>query len=127
MAKPAPTFFQERKAFISRMIKAGIKIQYGKEQNFAKKLFEEWPLDFLNKVKAPFEMNSLAWFLTKDGKKLVTKFPYESELFPGSHLIVTAGDIAKWNHQLHNGKILKNESYQKMINYSNIILFNRVK
>ena len=51
MAKPAPTFFQERKAFISRMIKAGTKIQYGKEQKFAKKLFEEWPIDFLNKVR----------------------------------------------------------------------------
>jgi len=56
--------------------------------------------------------------ITKDGKHLVTKFPYESELFPGSHLMVTVGDIAKWNHLLHNGKILKNESYQKMITYS---------
>lgn len=69
MAKTTPTFFKERKAFISRMIKAGTKVHYGKEQKFAKQIFEEWPLDFLNKVKAPFEMNSLAWFLTKDGKK----------------------------------------------------------
>lgn len=61
-------------------------------------------------------INSFA--ITKEGKNLITKFPYESGLFPGSHLIVTAGDIAKWNHQLHNGKILKKESYQKMIAYS---------
>lgn len=88
MAKPAPTFFQERKAFISRMIKAGIKVQYGKEQNFAKKLFEEWPLDFLNKVKAPFEMNSLAWFLTKDGKKYLQLKLYEFNYKPQREEII---------------------------------------
>jgi hypothetical protein len=88
MAKSTPTFFQERKAFISRMIKAGIKIQYGKEQNFAKKLFEEWPIDFLNKVKPPFEMNSLAWFLSKDGKKYLQLKLYEFNYKPKREEII---------------------------------------
>ncbi|SHK45548.1 serine hydrolase domain-containing protein [Epilithonimonas mollis] len=61
-------------------------------------------------------VNSFA--ITKNGTNLVKEFPYSSELYPGSHLIVTARDLAKWNDLLHNGKILKNESYQKMINYS---------
>ena len=49
---------------------------------------------------------------------LVEKFPYASSFFPGSHLLVTAEDLAIWNQLLHTGKILKDESYQKMINYS---------
>ena len=61
-------------------------------------------------------VNSYA--ITKNGTNLVTEFPYSSELYPGSHLIFTARDLAKWNDLLHNGKILKPESYQKMINYS---------
>lgn len=61
-------------------------------------------------------VNSFA--ITKNRTNLVKEFPYSSELYPGSHLMVTARDLAKWNDLLHNGKILKNESYQKMINYS---------
>lgn len=61
-------------------------------------------------------VNSFA--ITRNGTNLVKKFPYSSELYPGSHLIITAKDLAKWNDLLHNGKILKKESYQKMISYS---------
>lgn len=62
-----------------------------------------------------------SFFVSKENDQkfnLVKEFPYTSNLFPGSHLLVTAEDLAIWNHRLHNGKILKNESYQKMINYS---------
>ncbi|RAJ88280.1 CubicO group peptidase (beta-lactamase class C family) [Chitinophaga dinghuensis] len=34
-----------------------------------------------------------------------------------SHLIVTAPDLAKWNEQLHNGKLLKPATYQLMTSY----------
>ena len=62
-----------------------------------------------------------SFFVSKENDEkfnLVKEFPYASNLFPGSHLLVTAEDLAIWNHHLHNGKILRNESYQKMINYS---------
>ena len=62
-----------------------------------------------------------SFFVSKENDQkfnLVKEFPYTSNLFPGSHLLVTAEDLSVWNHQLYNGKILKNESYQKMINYS---------
>lgn len=86
-----PTFFKERKAFISRMIKTGTKIHYGREQKFAKQIFESWPIDFLNKVKPPFEMNSLAWFLSKDGKKYLQLKLHEFNYNPQSYEII-AGD-----------------------------------
>lgn len=35
----------------------------------------------------------------------------------GSHLIVTAPDLAKWNECLHNGKLLKPETYKLMCSY----------
>ncbi|MDN4011088.1 serine hydrolase domain-containing protein [Chryseobacterium gambrini] len=69
-----------------------------------------------NTINQKSLVNSYA--ITKDGTNLVKEFPYSAELYPGSHLIVTAGDLAKWNNLLHNGKILKDESYQKMIHYS---------
>lgn len=62
-----------------------------------------------------------SFFVSKENDKkynLVEKFPFAPNLFPGSHLLVTAEDLSAWNHLLHNGKILKNESYQKMIQYS---------
>ncbi|MCW3162775.1 serine hydrolase domain-containing protein [Chryseobacterium oryctis] len=61
-------------------------------------------------------VNSYA--ISKDETKLVEKFPFSQDLFPGSHLLTTTEDLTQWNYLLHNGKILKNESYQKMISYS---------
>lgn len=61
-------------------------------------------------------VNSYA--MTKNGISVVNEFPYSQELYPGSHLIINVRDLAKWNDMLHNGKILKEESYQKMIQYS---------
>lgn len=101
MANNKPTFFKERKSFISRMIKSGTKIHYGKEQKFAKQIFDEWPIDFLNKVKPPFEMNSLCWFITKDGKKYLKlkllEFNYKPER---AEIIEGAEKIGEdWNGQ----------------------------
>lgn len=59
-----------------------------------------------------------SYTITKNGTNLVKEFPYSSDFFPGSHLILTARDLGKWNYLLHNGEILKDESYQKMIEYS---------
>lgn len=62
-----------------------------------------------------------SFFISKENDQklnLVKEFPYTSNFFPGSHLLVTTEDLAIWNNNLHNGKILKNESYQKMIDYS---------
>lgn len=61
-------------------------------------------------------VNSYA--MTKNGISVVNEFPYSQDLYPGSHLIINVRDLAKWNDMIHNGKILKEESYQKMIQYS---------
>lgn len=57
--------------------------------------------------------------IRKDGSfKLNEKSGFETSYYFGSHLIVTAPDLAKWNECLHNGKLLKPETYKLMTNYS---------
>lgn len=57
--------------------------------------------------------------IRKDGSfKLNEKSDFNSTNYFGSHLIVTAPDLAKWNECLHNGKLLKPETYKLMTNYS---------
>lgn len=46
------------------------------------------------------------------------KISFTPTQFFGSHLIVTAPDLAKWNECLHNGKLLKPEIYKMMTTYS---------
>lgn len=36
----------------------------------------------------------------------------------GSHLLVTAPDLARWNEKLHNGKLLKTATYKMMTSYT---------
>lgn len=43
---------------------------------------------------------------------------FEASNYFGSHLIVTAPDLAKWNDCLHNGKVLKPATYKMMTHYS---------
>ncbi|WP_027383598.1 serine hydrolase domain-containing protein [Epilithonimonas caeni] len=50
--------------------------------------------------------------------KLNEKSDFNPTNYFGSHLIITAPDLAKWNECLHNGKLLKPETYQLMTNYS---------
>lgn len=57
--------------------------------------------------------------IRKDGTfKLNEKSDFNASNYFASHLIVTAPDLAKWNEALHNGKLLKPETYQLMTNYS---------
>ena len=77
----------------------------------------------MNNSYYPNETNSI--FLTKghlikkDGT--ITQFEkisFTPDQYWGSHLIVTASDLAKWNECLHNGKLLKPATYKLMTNYS---------
>lgn len=55
----------------------------------------------------------------KDGTfRLNEKSDFEPDYYFGSHLIVTAPDLATWNEALHNGKLLKPATYKMMTNYS---------
>lgn len=46
------------------------------------------------------------------------KIPFDPALCPGSHLIVTAIDLASWNEQLHQGRLLQPATYKLMTTYS---------
>ncbi|MEO8253318.1 MAG: serine hydrolase domain-containing protein [Flavobacterium sp.] len=77
----------------------------------------------MNNSYYPNEISSI--FLTKghlikkDGT--ITEFEklsFTPDKYWGSHLIVSASDLAKWNECLHNGKLLKPATYKLMTNYS---------
>jgi D-alanyl-D-alanine carboxypeptidase len=77
----------------------------------------------MNNSYYPNEINNV--FLTKghtikkDGTfKFNEQLNFDAHNYFGSHLIVTAPDLAKWNECLHNGKILKPATYKMMTNYS---------
>lgn len=92
------------------------------------KSFEELVTALFKKCKMndsyyPNESNNN--FLTKghtvkkDGSyKLNEKLNFDIHNYFGSHLIVSAPDLAKWNEYLHNGKLLKPETYKMMTSYS---------
>ena len=92
------------------------------------KSFEELVTALFKKCKMnnsyyPNESNNK--FLTKghtikkDGTyKLNEKLNFDIHNYFGSHLIVTAPDLAKWNECLHNGKLLKPDTYKMMTSYS---------
>lgn len=92
------------------------------------KSFEELVTALFKKCKMnnsyyPNEINNK--FLTKghtikkDGSyKLNEKLNFDIHNYFGSHLIVSAPDLAKWNQFLHNGKLLKPETYKMMTSYS---------
>jgi CubicO group peptidase (beta-lactamase class C family) len=46
------------------------------------------------------------------------KISFTPDKYWGSHLIVTAADLAKWNECIHNGKLLKPETYKMMTTYT---------
>ncbi|WP_367331406.1 serine hydrolase domain-containing protein [Sphingobacterium multivorum] len=56
--------------------------------------------------------------IKKDGTfRLNVKSDFDSTNYFGSHLIVTAPDLAKWNECLHSGKVLKPATYNMMTHY----------
>jgi len=66
----APSFFQERKDFIKRMLDDGKSSDYKLDIMTASKIFKSFnnDIDFLSKVKPPFKLQgSIKYFLTKDG------------------------------------------------------------
>ena len=73
--QPKP-FFKERKEFIKRMLGGQKPTAHRLDMMVATKIFDafEIDLDFLSKVKPPFEFNgSIKYFLTKDGKEYLLK------------------------------------------------------
>ncbi|MCE7043752.1 serine hydrolase [Dyadobacter sp. CY312] len=56
--------------------------------------------------------------IKKDGGfQLNEQLSFDAHNFFGSHLIVTAPDLAKWNECLHGGKLLKPATYKMMTSY----------
>ena len=56
-------------------------------------------------------------FHISDKKEEVTKYIIPKNRIPAAGLVSTVSDLAIWNERLHNGKLLKPETYKKMISY----------
>jgi predicted secreted protein len=71
-----PSFFKEKRDFISRMLDGKKPSNYSLDMVAAKKVFDQFDndTDFLSKVKPPFKMvDSIKYFITSDGMKYLKK------------------------------------------------------
>lgn len=57
-------------------------------------------------------------YLDDNSKKVITDINVPAEFVPALGIVSTANDLSKWNHKLHNGKLLKHETYKLMTTYS---------
>ncbi len=57
-------------------------------------------------------------FHISENKEEVSKYVIPKGRIPAAGLISTVSDLAIWNEKLHGGKLLKSETYQKMISYN---------
>ena len=65
---------QDYLELIGNFLKEDSKIVWQREFKIAKKLLSEYPeMSFWRGVRLDFKLNSLAWFLGMDGKKIISK------------------------------------------------------
>lgn len=93
----------------------------------SKKTFDQLVTELFDKceMKNSFYPSALAkkslvkgHTVKKDGTFSVNdQILFEPSDYWGSHLIVTAADLAKWNECLHKGKLLKPATYKLMTSY----------
>mgnify|MGYP003132074518 FL=1 len=104
MAKE-PTYFQERRDFIARMLAEQPKGAYAREMKFTKEIFSSYNIDFLKVVAPPFELNSLAYLISQDGKKYLSLQEKIWLYKPEKHLIIEQEDKVgeDWNGKRKKG------------------------
>lgn len=102
-----PTYFKERKEFLSRMLRAVDKIPYAREQKFAKDIFADYPPEFLLVVREPFELKSLAWFLSSDGKAYLTKEYKIWQYKPKTQTLIEGTEKVGYNYEKKKPKTFR--------------------
>lgn len=102
---------------------AGQVLEKQSHKSFDELLTELFKKCKMNNSYYPNENNNK--FLTKGhtikkggSYKLNEKLNFDIHNYFGSHLIVTAPDLAKWNECMHNGRLLKPDTYKMMTSYS---------
>ncbi len=101
---------------------AGLVLEKQSGKNFETLVTELFKKCKMNNSYYPNEKNSLLLVkghtIKTDGTfKLNEKLDFVPDNYFGSHLIVTAPDLEKWNECLHNGKVLKPATYKMMTNF----------
>lgn len=63
-----------KKSFVKKFLKDNIKILWPKELKMVNMLFKIFPNeDFWNNLELNFKLNSICWFLSDEGRKLLNK------------------------------------------------------
>lgn len=57
-------------------------------------------------------------FHFSENKEEISKYIIPKDRIPAAGLVSTVSDLAIWNEKLHSGKLLKRETYRKMISYN---------
>lgn len=101
---------------------AGLVLEKQSVQNFETLITGLFKKCKMNNSYYPNETNSKlltkGHTIKKDGTfKLNEQLSFDADNYFGSHLIVTAPDLATWNECLHNGKVLKPATYKMMTSY----------
>jgi len=92
-SKPPKSTGKQRKDFAIRMLVDSPKPVWSAELKACKDIFEQYPLDFLLKIKKPpFKINSCFFFLSQDGKDWLKRKLQEFLYKPKRHEIIP-GDI----------------------------------
>jgi CubicO group peptidase (beta-lactamase class C family) len=65
-----------------------------------------------------FQNDLVSGFHFSEIREEVSKYIIPKDRIPAAGLISTASDLVIWNEKLHGGKLLKSETYQKMISYN---------
>lgn len=72
--KTAPCSNLNKKTFIKKFIKDTANIIWPKEMKMIKRLFEIFPNEnFWDTLELGFQLNSLCWFLSDDGRKFLNR------------------------------------------------------
>lgn len=116
--KPGKTFSYSNVGYYV----AGLVLEKQSGKSFETLVTELFKKCKMNNCYYPNEKNSQflvkGHSIKKDGTfRLNEKSEFDTDNYFGSHLIVTAPDLAKWNECLHNRKLLKSVTYKLMTNY----------
>ena len=72
--RPVPNTKLNKKSFVKRFVKESSNIIWPRELKMVNLLFKIFPNeDFWNSLELNFKLNSICWFLSDDGRKLLNQ------------------------------------------------------
>lgn len=99
---------------LGKIVEAVTKNTYGKAVS---ELFSVCGMKNSGYPNSAIQSSLVNGFHFSENKEEVSEYLISKDRIPAAGLVSTVSDLAIWNEKLHNGKLLKQETYQKMISY----------